>query len=123
MCACTHTYTYCTHQLLHSTDDVPTLTELGNLTKKDGTQFSVIDELGRDYNKVGTQLLEDKRGNIMEGIIDDVRGASNIKEEIFKRWLRGTGMKPITWRTLVDLLESSPIRLGTLASDIRNALK
>ena len=107
----------------HSTDDTPELNELGNLTKRDGTTFSVIEEIGRDYIKFGTQLLEDKRGTTMDSITDDFRGASNIKREVFKRWLRGTGMKPKTWKTLVNLLDSDALKLGTLASDIRDALQ
>ena len=82
-----------------------------------------MEELGGDYKKVATQLLDDKSGNIMDNIKEDYTKSADIKEEIFKRWRNGTGMKPATWRTLVTLLESDTIRRGPLATDIRNALE
>ena len=118
-CAGTVTQT----QMPHSADDKPDFETLKNLQRKDGTSFSVIDELGREYNRVATQLLDDKTGSIMENIREDATKGSEIKKEMFERWLGNTGKKPVTWRTLITLLESNVIRLGTLASDIRNALE
>ena len=102
---------------------MPSLTELDSLERKDGTTFSVMDELGSDYKKVALQLLDDKNGTIMENIKEDKTKVADIKEEIFRRWRNGTGMKPATWRTLVTLLESGTIQRGTLALEIRNALE
>jgi hypothetical protein len=104
-------------------DGEPDLTTLGSLTKRDGTTFSVIEQLGRDYNKFGTQLLEDKKGTIMDEIADDFSGSTKKKTEMFKKWMSGTGLTPKTWGTLVNLLESPAINLGTLAADIRDALQ
>ena len=118
-CAGTVTQT----QIPHSADDKPDLETLKNLRRKDGTSFSVIDELGSDYGKVATQLLDDKTGSIMENIKEDATKGSEIKKEMFERWLGNTGKKPVTWRTLVTLLESGTIQRVTLASDIRNALE
>ena len=108
---------------LHSTDEMPTMTALGSLTKRDGTTFSVIDEIGIAYRRVGTQLLQDDMGTIMDGITHNVNDAAEINRRILQRWLTGTGVQPKTWQTLVNLLRSGTIRLGTLASAIESALQ
>lgn len=105
-------------------DDEPTLIALGNLTKKDGTTFSVIAEIGADYHKVGIQLLKDEKGATMNAIKHEHKGcAEDITTEMFRKWLNGRGMTPRTWRTLVEVLELKPISLGALASNIRDALQ
>ena len=135
-CTHTHMHTYmyiltCAHMYactqlnepLHSTDEMPTMPALGSLTKRDGTTFSVIDEIGIAYSRVGTQLLQDDMGTIMDGITHNVNDAAQINRRILQRWLTGTGVQPKTWRTLVNLLRSNTIHLGTLASAIERALQ
>jgi hypothetical protein len=104
-------------------DEVPTVSDLEGLKQKDGTTLNIIEEIGSHYGSLGIQLLHDRRGTIMDGITHDHKGHVNIKRAMFEKWLGGTGMQPRTWRTLVKLLESNTIRLGILASDIRNALQ
>ena len=119
----THTYTHThTHinEFPHSSDDTPTLRELESLTRNDGMTFSVMEELGGDYYKFGIILLQDETGRVMDDIRANIRGSYNINREIFKRWLRGRGKKPTTWRTLVELLRWE--NFGVLASNVRDAL-
>ena len=42
--------------------------------------------------------------------------AERINKEILERWLVGTGKKPVTWTTLVEVLRD--IELSILADDI-----
>ena len=66
------------------------------------------------------QILQDDNGDVMEEIKDDNNGARRIKRAIVKRWLRGKGKEPVSWRTLVEVLES--VKLKELVKDICSAL-
>ena len=57
----------------------------------------------------------------MEEIKDDKNGARKIKREIMRRWVNGKGKKPVSWRTLVEVLES--VKLNELVKDIHSALE
>ena len=48
-----------------------------------------------------------------------MRDAVRINTDILEEWLQGRGIQPVSWTTLVKVLED--IDLGTLASDIREA--
>ena len=62
--------------------------------------------------------MNDGEANIMAEIKNNCRGeAMAIKMEIIRRWIRGTGRKPISWETLACVLES--MGLVDLAQDIR----
>ena len=75
----------------------------------------------RKYRQFGIMLLEDETGDITESIIakhkDDLE-AINI--EITIKWLQGRGRSPMTWETLVTVVEE--IGLKGLAFKIRQNL-
>ena len=81
----------------------------------------VDDEKAEQNKHLAKYLLEDDEdGTILKQIEGDNRGwEANIKRAIFKRWLRGEWKMPVTWRTLVDVLEK--MNLTTLARIIRDA--
>ena len=62
-----------------------------------------------DYVTVGTFLLNDDQGVIMDEILDDHKNAKERKHELFKRWIRGEGQKgrekSNTWGMLVKSLK------------------
>ena len=65
--------------------------------------------------KFGTLLLNDKHGTKMQNIGDE-----NRNYNILQHWIRGDGRKPVTWETLVEVLNEAGLQ--TLASDIDNSL-
>ena len=76
--------------------------------------------VGSTLQEFGISLLEDKTGRIVEAIELDQRMQSRICREIVKRWLEGKGKQPVTWGTLIDVLDQ--IELRVLSSDIRSQI-
>ena len=65
-------------------------------------------------------LLESDYGEKVDTILDEPK--SSIKDAnrvILTQWLKGKGRKPVTWRTLIDILNS--VELRTLATDIEGS--
>nr|CAB97128.1 GCDD2 [Geodia cydonium] len=98
--------------------DMPKLGELEDLGSK---HIDVLAEIGTDYEKFGIKILEDENGARVDVIKEDQGTASKIKRQIAKEWLKGDGKQPVTWGTLVDVLES--IKLRELTKKIREALQ
>ena len=48
------------------------------------------------------------------------RNPENITTEIFKRWIRGDGINPISWDALVQVLHNAD--LHNLADELQDAL-
>ena len=96
-------------------------TDLNNVTefkKCNGETINILEKIGSDYEDFGTKLLSDSEGNIMSEIKNDCKEkAMAIKREIIRKWIRGTGKKPISWETLAGVLES--MGLTVLAQHIR----
>ena len=46
-----------------------------------------------------------------EIIYDCERKSSRIKLEIVKRWIRGSGRMPISWKTLADVVDSMGLKV------------
>ena len=76
--------------------------------------LDITQEIG-DSTKFATLLLDDKRGNILQGIDD-----KNRNYEILHRWIQGRGRTPVTWETLVEVLKEAGLK--QLASDIEPSL-
>ena len=65
----------------------------------------------------GPLLLEDSTGARVTNLENQhQRNAERINQEILREWLTGSGKKPVTWATLVEVLRE--IKLSTLADDI-----
>ena len=76
--------------------------------------------IGTDNEQFGIKLLEDDDGSIVEDIKGDgLHKIPLITLEIVRMWLRGIGKKPVTWATLVGVLEK--IKLRSLATEIRES--
>ena len=65
----------------------------------------------------GTFLLDDRTGARVRNLEHQhQRHAEHINTAILQEWLTGSGKKPVTWATLVEVLRD--IELSTLADDI-----
>ena len=103
------------------TGDTPTLVELEGLETKSGKHIDVLADIGTDYETFGHNILEDDKGTKVDVIKEDQGKASKSKREIARQWLRGKGKQPVTWGTLVQVLESTGLK--ELAREIRGALQ
>ena len=105
---------------LSTSDEKPSLDVLGALQTKDGHTINVFERISTDYEDFGIMLLEDKGGDLVENISDSSRNKPTyVTKEIVRKWRKGTGMKPVTWATLIKVLEK--LGLSELADDIRKA--
>ena len=52
---------------------------------------------------------------------DNMRRPADINHDIMTRWLRGEGEMPVTWRTLIDVLDKA--KFGALVQHMRDALQ
>ena len=77
--------------------------------------------MGTYYTDLGLILLDDEDGSIVDQITSQYQlNAVNITREIVKRWIRGEGKQPVTWKTLTDALTA--IGLTELAKSILESL-
>ena len=83
--------------------------------------MNIMQRVGTQYTFLGLILLEDEDGSIVDQITSQYQlNAVNITLEIVKRWIRGEGKQPVTWKTLTDAL--SAIGLTELAKSILESL-
>ena len=102
-----------------STDSPPTLDTLRHFPAING-HIDIATEIGTNYDKFGTLLLEDKNGNKVNNIKVSERGDPvEITVEILKQWLNGKGRKPVTWQTLVKCLRDTD--LNTLVEKMKRS--
>ena len=102
-------------------NEKPTMNQLTILEQGDGgNPVRISERIGARNLDVGTYLLKDNHGVIMETIAENAKGnAGAINREMFRRWLAGSGV-PVSWKELVYALERA--QLKTLANDIVDAL-
>ena len=97
--------------------DRPTLPLLTFMSTKCGGALRIIQQIGQHYKKLGTLLLEDDTGAITEGIIAaHPHQPEHISDAILAKWLNGIGRQPVTWATLIAVLNE--IDLKQLARDV-----
>lgn len=83
--------------------------------------FDIAERVGLSYKKVGGELLEDSSGNKVEIIwTDNYQKVVDTNVAILKEWLKGSGKRPVNWRTLIQVLENHG--QVELAQDITKAL-
>ena len=76
-----------------------------NFTTVTGGTINIINEVGMQYEVLGTLLLNDTRGGILPTIKSEkLLNATEITTEIMRRWLNGKGRQPVTWQTLIECL-------------------
>ena len=103
-----------------STDAPPSLDVLRRFPVKN-VHIDIPEQIGADYGKFGTFLLEDKSGNKVKNIkVSEHGDPLLITVEILHQWLQGKGKKPVTWQTLVTCLQDTG--LYVLAKNIDDSL-
>ena len=76
-------------------------------------RINIPQEIGTNYSQFGIFLLEDANGIRVQSIEHKHRGdAMQINKEILREWATGKGKKPVSWKTLTEVLHD--IRLPLL---------
>ena len=82
--------------------------------------MNLADKIGAHYFNFGIQLLVDDTGAQTSAIERScLLVAEDINYKIFQKWLEGKGRQPVTWGTLVQVLDD--IDLRTLAKQIKES--
>ena len=70
------------------------------------------------FQDFGIIILKDNEGDHIDAIMREHRDrAEDINKSVFRLWVKGEGLKPVSWATLVDVLQD--VGLNTLARDIK----
>ena len=103
-----------------SADGRPTLPTLRDFPGKD-RHIDIAADIGTDYSKLGTLLLDDNSGKKVDNIVQSKLGNPvDIAVAILKVWLEGKVRTTVTWQTLVTCLRKTG--LNVLADDIETVL-
>ena len=81
----------------------PTLLELLAFSDK---RLNIPEQIGGNYLKFGIFLLKDSNGVITDALAEEHHWkAERINMAILQQWLVGKGVMPVTWSTLVTVLQ------------------
>jgi hypothetical protein len=81
---------------------------------------NLAQKIGTDYMKLGIFLLKDDNADLTIALEKEHHGnAEHINMAVFRQWVKGNGLNPVTWATLVHVLHE--IGQGALAEDVQQA--
>ena len=84
------------------------------------SKVDIAERVGVHYSTFGIQLLQDRTGDKVRAIEKELgKNALDINHEILRLWLQGKGRQPVTWDTLIAVLQD--IGLIDLAKAIKDA--
>ena len=105
---------------------VPTLRLLISLPiPGDGAKnnLNILQRTSARYTNLAKFLLNDDNCDIVDSLeIQYHHDPEEIVRAVYMRWISGTGRKPVTWQTLVDVLRLREMDLNILADEIETAL-
>ena len=100
---------------------VKLLTSLPSLVGGEKKNINIVQKTSTRYNQLGMHLLDDDNGDIVDGLKERCfHDPVETVTAVYKKWISGTGRKPVTWQTLVDVLRD--IELNSVADDIEAVL-
>ena len=73
-------------------------------------------EIGTATTKFGIHLLQDETGARVSSILQSHR-TEEANQQLLMEWVQGRGKMPVSWKTLVNVLDSA--ELHSLAQQIR----
>ena len=83
-----------------------------------GREVDLAVEIGVHYYTFGVQLLQDSTGSQVSALEKKQRESPvDVNHQIFALWLQGKGRQPVTWGTLMTVLQG--VGLCQLAKDIK----
>ena len=72
----------------------------------EGKKIKIIETVASKWQILGDQLEFDERGSKLD-LIKTKHPSDPVEccREMFKHWLNGNGVRPCSWRKLIELLE------------------
>ena len=108
-----------------ASDSKPRIAELLMLKTRKGETVNIIEHLAPQWKQFGLYLDFDHTGSHLDLIeaehAHEPHRVVACCREMFKHWLEGNGVQPVTWRTLIELLDHCNERF--LVEQIKDALK
>ena len=98
----------------------PRLAQLRVMRTADGQKIEIVKTVATKWRDVGVLLDFDAKGDTLDRIEADRKGVESCSQSMFQHWLKGNGVRPASWATLLEILEDS--RFVSLAADIRRHL-
>ncbi|KAL5499706.1 hypothetical protein EMCRGX_G011164 [Ephydatia muelleri] len=90
-------------QVVMELNGTPTFPELLFFSER---RVNIAEQIGANYLTFGIFLLEDSNGAIVTALENEhLKNAERINVAILQKWLEGKGVKPVTWSTLVTVLQ------------------
>ena len=87
----------------------------------EGRNINIITKCSSNYYKLGIFLLDDENGDMVKSLeMDYPCNVEGRVTAIIRKWISGTGKKPISWNTLITVLKD--VDLCNLAGVLQNAL-
>lgn len=81
-------------------------------------RVNLAETISTAYENFGILLLKDDNGDRTDAIVrEHQQKAEDINKRIFRLWVKGEGLQPVSWATLVGVLQD--MGLKTLAGDIQ----
>jgi hypothetical protein len=82
-------------------------------------KVNLAERIGTGCEDFSIILLKDNTGDQTKAIVKELRDkAADINKEVFRLWLKGNGLQPVSWATLVGVLQD--IGLNQLAVGIQH---
>ena len=104
-----------------SLESTPSLREILFFKRSDGQNVRILEEIGARYRNFGMLLLDVVGDNVTDYIAAEKHhNVAEINREILSRWVNKEGKLPVTWATLIGVLED--IGCAQLAQTIRDNL-
>ena len=102
-------------------DAAPNLAKLSSLKAANGKKIQIIKRLAAYWCKLGSLLDFDECGAQLDIIEVKHRGdPEGCCRAMFQYWMKGNGVRPCSWRTLIELLKDCDQE--ELAAEIEAAL-
>ena len=92
--------------LLHYADATPTIKNLFMMKTAKGKRIKIIETVASKWITLGFQLEFDDFGSKLDTIETKNHGDPEACcRDMFQHWLKGSGVRPCSWRKLIELLE------------------
>ena len=88
---------------------VPRLSQLKLLHTHDGNKIEIINTIATHWKDIGDLLDFDISGTMLERIEanEGSRGVESCCRSMFQHWLKGNGVAPVSWDTLLRILKNT----------------
>ena len=100
---------------------VPRLVQLRMMRTPDRQKIDIIKTVAPQWRDIGDLLDFDAKGETLKRIQADEGGVESCCRCMFQHWLEGNGVQPVSWATLLEILEDC--HFITLAAQVKNTLR